>query len=558
MKLIKKATIFFILIVFGAAATAFYRDDPRNFEITKNLDIFYTVFKEINTYYVDEIDPGKSIKVAISSMLSNLDPYTVFYSESQIEEFKFMTTGEYGGIGAIVQRRKNKVVVVDVYQNSPADKSGMKAGDEILSIDKVNISGKTLDQISELLKGKDNSLVDIVVKRYGSSQNKTLKIQRNKINISPVPFYQAVDSVGYIRFSSFTDKSAKIFKDALVDLINNKHIKSLIIDVRGNPGGLLNQAIQIVNYFIPKGQKVVETKGKVKQWNAVYRTQNNPIAPDLPVAVLVDENSASASEILAGTLQDRDRAVIIGNRTYGKGLVQTTRKLIYNTHIKITTAKYYIPSGRCIQALDYAHRDEKGNVKNFSDSLRSQFKTLNGRIVFDGKGIMPDVFSDTIGISSMISQLLNNYYIFDFATKYTSKNKKIENPVNFDLKQSVINEFYSYLNENGYKIRSNKLKLVDSLKILIKNDIHQKELSAEISKIEKLLNEDTKILNDNDFSMLKRYITLELMGRYFYQQGKFEYNLYHDKTIDTAKYILKNAHYYQNILNGTQGEHLKL
>jgi len=557
MKFIKKTIIILTIIIFGGVATAFYRDDPRNFEITKNLDIFYTVFKEINTYYVDEIDPGKSIKKAITSMLSNLDPYTVFYSESQIEEFKFMTTGEYGGIGAIVLRRKNKVVVVEVYQNSPADKAGMKAGDEIFSIDKVNVSGKTLDEISELLKGKDNSLVNIIVKRYGKRENERLQVQRSKINISPVPFYQAVDSIGYIRFSSFTDKSAKIFKDALVDLVNNKHIKSLIIDVRGNPGGLLNQAIQIVNYFIPKGQKVVETRGKVKQWNAVYRTQNNPIAPDLPIAVLVNGNSASASEILAGTLQDRDRAVIIGNRTYGKGLVQTTRKLIYNTHIKITTAKYYIPSGRCIQALDYTHRDNNGNVKNFSDSLISKFKTSNGRVVYDGKGIKPDIFSDTLGLSKTISELLQDYYIFDFATIFASKTKNIAIPENFDLNQSIIDEFYSYLNEKGYKIRSNELKLIDSLKILTKNDKNKKDLNYELAKIETMLSSNTKMLNDNDFSMLKRYITLELIGRYYYQTGRFEYNLFHDSSIDTAKYILKNAQYYQNILQGRQGEHLK-
>jgi len=557
MKFIKKTIIILTIIIFGGVATAFYRDDPRNFEITKNLDIFYTVFKEINTYYVDEIDPGKSIKKAITSMLSNLDPYTVFYSESQIEEFKFMTTGEYGGIGAIVLRRKNKVVVVEVYQNSPADKAGMKAGDEIFSIDKVNVSGKTLDEISELLKGKDNSLVNIIVKRYGKRENERLQVQRSKINISPVPFYQAVDSIGYIRFSSFTDKSAKIFKDALVDLVNNKHIKSLIIDVRGNPGGLLNQAIQIVNYFIPKGQKVVETRGKVKQWNAVYRTQNNPIAPDLPIAVLVNGNSASASEILAGTLQDRDRAVIIGNRTYGKGLVQTTRKLIYNTHIKITTAKYYIPSGRCIQALDYTHRDNNGNVKNFSDSLISKFKTSNGRVVYDGKGIKPDIFSDTLGLSKTISELLQDYYIFDFATIFASKTKNIANPENFDLNQSIIDEFYSYLNDKGYKIRSNELKLIDSLKILTKNDKNKKDLNYELAKIETMLSSNTKMLNDNDFSMLKRYITLELIGRYYYQTGRFEYNLFHDSSIDTAKYILKNAQYYQNILQGRQGEHLK-
>ncbi len=557
MKIKKRIKLLLVLLVIITGTTAFYRDDPRNYEITKNLDIFFSVFKEINTLYVDEIDPGKSIKTAIDAMLAELDPYTVFYPESKIEEFKFMTTGEYGGIGAIVQRRAKKVVIIETYQNYPAAKAGLKPGDEILSIDDVNVSSKTLDEISELLKGKDNTILKMQITRPGITNPKNFLLTRSKINISPVPFADAVDSIGYIRFTSFTDNSAASFGKALNNLLINKKISSLIIDLRGNPGGLLNQAINIVNFFIPKGNLVVETRGKVKDWNTKYRTQNQAIDTSIPIVVLVNEGSASASEIVSGSLQDLDRAVVVGHRTYGKGLVQTTRKLAYHTRLKVTTAKYYIPSGRCIQALDYTHRRADGSVFQIPDSLISEFTTRNGRKVFDGAGIQPDILSDSLKYDENLRTIFQKNYIFDYATLFAVNHNSIPKIRNFFVNDSILNDFYNFLNQKNFKFTSKEQKSLKSFKnSLTSSNRSNREILQYITELNKILSEQNNI-KKLDSPIIKRYLGMEIVGRYYYQKGRLAYNLRHDKMIDTAYYILRHPDYYQKILMGKEGEHRK-
>src|SRR5687768_6471206 len=429
---------------------AFREPAEKYFEVAKSLDIFATIFKEVNAYYVDEVEPEKLVRKGIDAMLESLDPYTDYISEEEMESFRISTTGQYGGVGAMIGVVNKKVVITQPYKGFPAYTNGIKVGDEILEIDGKNVQGKRTSEVSALLKGQPKTEVAIKVRRYGKKDDIVFKVTREKINVSNVAHFGLIGSdVAYIRLDDFTPGASYEVAEALTEL-KEKGATKLILDLRENPGGLLHEAVNIVSLFIPKGMEVVSTKGKVSEWNKIYKTLNNPIDTEIPMVVLTSEGSASASEIVAGTLQDYDRAVLVGGKTFGKGLVQTTRPLSYNAQLKVTTAKYYIPSGRCIQALDYTHRKEDGTVMRIADSLKVQYKTRMGRKVYDGGGLDPDIKIDDAYLGTVTIALLNSQLIFEYASKYCSVNQNKPDLKNFKLSESDYQEFINWLSLNKF------------------------------------------------------------------------------------------------------------
>src|SRR5512133_1630395 len=412
----KYILIMMILLTAGISTGFLVSQETRDFRIAKNLDIFLTLFRELNTFYVDEINPDKIVKTGIDDMLKTLDPYTVYFPETEADEFKIATTGKYGGIGSLIRKDSDYTVISQVYKGFPADIAGIKAGDILKKVDGNSLKGLPSDKVSEKLKGNPGTPISLTIERNGKETDYSLK--RERIAIPSVPYYGMIDSkTGYIRFESFTQNCTDEVRSALVDLKKNNP-QQIILDLRGNPGGLLTEAVEIVNLFVGPGNEVVSTKGKVKQFDETFKTTKPAVDDKTPLAVLINRGSASASEIVAGAIQDLDRGIIVGQRSYRKGLVQISRPLSYNTQLKVTTAKYYIPSGRCIQARDFSHPNEDGSVGIIPDSLISEFKTKNGRMVKDGGGIAPDVEVQPEQLSQVATELYLRYYIFDYATKY--------------------------------------------------------------------------------------------------------------------------------------------
>jgi carboxyl-terminal processing protease len=522
-----------------------------SFELVKHLDIFSSLIKELNLYYVDEIDAGKSIKSAIDEMLNNLDPYTTYIPESRIEDLTFMTTGQYGGIGALIRKRGDYIQITDPYENYPADKAGLKAGDIILEIDGKSIKGKNTNQVSELLKGQPGVELELKVKRFVTEKTQSIKLTREKVQISPVPYYGMVDNTkGYIVLTSFTNKAFDELQTAVKDLIEKQDAESIIIDLRGNPGGLLIEAVRICNLFIPKNETVVSTKGKVERWNNTYTAVATPYNTKIPLVVLVNRASASASEIVSGCMQDLDRAVVIGKRTFGKGLVQTTRELSYNAKLKVTTAKYYIPSGRCIQALDYSHRNDDGSVGSIPDSLISEFRTKNGRVVYDGGGIMPDIETEIQKLSKITSHLLIDNLIFDYASIYVHNNDKPNQIKGFSLSDKEYEEFIKYINSKSFDYETSTEESLNSLIEVAKKEKYYDVAVSEFEELQK------KVAHDREKDLLlfrdeiKELLEEEIIGRYFYQKGQIEYTLNSDPDIQKAIEILNDTLSYSQILKG--------
>lgn len=544
-----------ILLFCSAAFFGFSRDE-RNFEISKNLNIYYTMFRELNLFYVDEIDPGDLVKKSMDAMLKTLDPYTTYISESEIEDFKLMTTGEYAGIGALISKHKGEVIIAEPYEGFPAYKSGLKAGDVMLEINGTSVKDKSTDDVSNLLKGQPNVPLTIKIKRPGVKKTMEKKLVREKIQLKSVPYYgMLTDSIGYIHLNQFTNKSAGEVKNALKEL-KEQNAKSIVLDLRGNPGGLLDQAIEITNLFVNKGEDIVSTKGKVSKWDKSYKATKSPVDSEIPIAVLVNRGSASASEIVSGAIQDLDRGVVIGNRTFGKGLVQTTRNLTYNTKLKVTTAKYYIPSGRCIQALDYSHRNEDGSVGKIADSLITEYHTKNGQSVYDGGGILPDVKIDPETYSILSVNMIRDFMFFDFATLYANRNESIASAKEFEVSDELFSEFVAFVKESkDFTYKSESTEILKALKESAKGeknfDISTDEFAALEAKLAPNLDRDIERFKDE----LKELLAHEIVKRYHYQKGGIEFSLREDKALLRAIEVLENNSEYTGILNGSIGLH---
>jgi len=547
-RLIKVLTL---LLIAGISTGFLISQETRDFKIAKNLDIFFSLFRELNTFYVDDIDPDKIIKSGIDDMLKSLDPYTVYYPESEVGEFTFMTTGKYGGIGSLVRKTGDYVVISEVYKGFPADIAEIKAGDILKKVNGESIKGLSTEEVSEKLKGNPGTEVAITIERNNTENNYVLK--REKIAIPPVPYFGMIDSkTGYIRFTNFTQNCIDDVKNALTSL-KKKNPQQIILDIRGNPGGLLSEAVEIVNLFIGPGNEVVSTKGKVKKFDDIFKTTKPAIDEEIKLAVIINRGSASASEIVAGAIQDLDRGIIVGQRSYGKGLVQITRPLSYNTQLKVTTAKYYIPSGRCIQALDFSHPNEDGSVGIIPDSLIREFKTKNGRLVKDGGGIAPDIEILPEPLSQIAAELYVRYFIFDYATKYYWDHPDITSPEQFSFTDKDYDDFQTFLVNRKF---SYKTMTEESFNELISNakrekyyDMH-KDLFSE-------LEEDISHSLDKDLEFFRTEITDliedEIVSRYFYKDGAIAWTLKKDEQVLKALEILNNKEEYASILNGKSG-----
>jgi len=545
----KKSILYATVLVIGIVTFLGFKEGD-DFKIAKSLDIYYSLFRDVNIYYVDDTDPEEMVENSISAMLEKLDPYTVYISEKNMDEFTFMTTGQYGGIGALIRNNGEFPIVAQPYRGFPADKAGLKAGDKILEIDGKSTNEYRLNEVSERLKGIPQTKVKLLIERPYSNERFEKELVREEIQIKSVPYYGLVDEgIGYIRVSKFTPNVSREVKDALRELKTEHQITSLILDLRGNPGGLLIEAPRLCNIFVNKGEEIVSTKGKVKKWNQTLKTSDFAYDTDIPVVVMVSRGSASASEIVAGALQDLDRAVILGQRTFGKGLVQTTIPLSYNSQVKVTTAKYYIPSGRCVQALDYTHRNEDGSVGHVPDSLISEFATRNGRKVYDGGGIIPDIKVEPEELSQMSISLITQNVVFDFATKFAYENSVIPNVEEFDITDEIYNNFVQFALQDSFKYETQSERELNELERVVKREKYHDRVKEELEKLrEKLINDkETDLINFK--AEVIQFLRDEIVGRYYYEDGQIKTNLKDDIQLHKAIEILNDQNQYKSILS---------
>lgn len=546
------------IVMLGMGMTSFKEDD-RNFQISKNLDIFNSIFKELDMFYVDTVNAEKMIQTGVEGMLSLTDPYTEYYPEEEVSSLKEMTTGKYGGIGAAIRyyEAKDRIAVVEPTEGMPAAEAGVKAGDIILSVGgKEMVRGDMKPQefsskVSEALRGEPGTSFVLKVLRPLKNDSTVMefKITRKNIRTNPVPYYGMVkDSIGYLALSSFTENSAKDFKKAFIEL-KQKGAKSLIIDLRDNGGGSLSEAVDIVNLYVPKGQEIVMTKGKVRQAQGSYKTQNEPVDTQIPLAVLVNGATASASEIVSGSLQDLDRAVVIGSRTFGKGLVQTIRPLPYNGTLKVTTSKYYIPSGRCIQAIDYAKKNADGSVARTPNSLTTVFHTAAGREVRDGGGIRPDIEVKGDKIPNIVFYLMNDDLIFDYATQYCWNHPTLASVDDFKLTDADYEAFKKLVKSRNFTYDRQSEKMLKSLKEIAEFEGYMTEAAEEFKALEKKLNHNLDRDLDYFAKPIKEYISQEIVTRYFYQRGAAMERLKDDTDLEEAIKVLQNPVRYREILS---------
>lgn len=539
------------IVLITVAFFSFKSGDDRNFQIAKNLDIFNSIVKELDMFYVDTIDPNKTIREGIDNMLYSLDPYTVYYPENDQDELEMMVKGSYGGIGSLIRYNpKSKyTVIAEPYEGMPAAESGLKAGDLLLEIDGKDLKGNS--DVSTLLRGQVGTSFKLKVQRPGVKEPLEFNIVRRSIQMPTIPYYGVMDGqVGYINLSSFSGSPSKDFKKAFLDL-KKQGITSLVIDLRNNGGGLLDQAVEIVNMFVPRGKTIVTTKGKIKQASNTYKTLREPLDTDIPIAVLVNSGTASSSEILSGSLQDLDRAVIVGNRTYGKGLVQVPRSLPYGGNLKITTSKYYIPSGRCVQAIDYAHRNEDGSVARIPDSLTTVFHTAAGREVRDGGGVSPDIEVKQERLPNILFYLVRDNLIFDYATDYCLKHTAIASAKEFELTDADYEEFKNKVKGADFKYDQQSEKILNTLKEAAEFEGYMKDASDEFKALENKLKHNLDRDLDYFSKDIKKMIAEEIIKRYYYQEGAIIQQLKDDKDLDEAVKVLTNPERYQQILSVT-------
>lgn len=546
---IRMIALFFLIAAFGFQSAA--QEKNNDFEISKNLDIFSELYKQLDQNYVDEIIPGELMKTGIDAMLESLDPFTNYIPEAEIEDYRLMTTGQYGGIGALIQKQREYVVISEPYENFPAHKSGLKAGDKIIEIDGQAAKDKNSDEISTVLKGEPGTTVKLLVERPGNPEPFTVEIKRENITIDNIPYSGMITPhIGYIKLSGFTTDAYEEVKKAFLNLRENNELNGLVLDLRGNGGGLLKEAVDIVSLFTEKGDLVVSTKGKESSRNKSYYTTKKPIDTEMPLVVLVDRSSASASEIVSGAMQDMDRGVILGQRTYGKGLVQNVLPLSYNSKVKVTVAKYYIPSGRCIQAIDYSHKDDDGYAHKIPDSLISEFKTKNGRTVYDGGGIKPDVYCEPEKLSPITLELLRQFIIFDFATKFEQEHDSIPEADEFVITDEIYSDFVDYVNAQDFKYTTNSEKTLEKLKEIAKNEEYLNDISTEIEELEsKLIHNKIEDLQTHR-NEISEILKIEIASRYYYQKGKVKASLSSDPEVEKAIDLIRDKSDYAAILSG--------
>ena len=548
----KKIQLFIIVVAWLLPVGLIAQEKQNNFEIAKSIDIYNSLLRELNLNYVDEINPGELNEAAIKAMLDGLDPYTVFIPESDIENAKFMTTGEYGGIGALIQYDGELTRISDPYEGWPAQKAGIIAGDAILEVNGVDCKKKNTQEVSNLLKGQPGTEVKLKIQRYGQDKPLDMTLKREKVKIDNIPYYTVLDNgVAYISLSGFTRDAGNEVKEKFLEMKKDHALKGFVLDLRGNGGGLMNEAVDIVNLFIPKSKPVVSMKGKAANANSIHPTTNDPVDLEIPVAVLVDGSSASASEIVAGALQDYDRGVIIGERTFGKGLVQIILPLSYNTQMKVTVAHYYIPSGRCIQEIDYSHKKDTTQTK--TDTLGKPFKTIGGRTVYEGHGIMPDVKVNRNAYATVTAYLYAKNYIFDYATKFHHEHKSIASPETFQIDEATYQDFMKFVKDKKFTYTTESEKAIEKLKKTAKEEGYLDKIKPQIETLEKNLaaEKDNDLLNNR--KDIEELLRSEIVGRYYYQKGRIIASLKDDPDLKRACEILLNTNgkdEYHSILSG--------
>ncbi len=533
-----------ILLFGGLGLVAFKADDY--FEISKNLEIFADVYKQVNTSYVDEVKPGELIRAAINGMLASLDPYTNFYSEAQAEEYRYQVTGTFAGIGSSIRRIGDYIYIESPLDDFPAQKAGLLPGDKILEVDGQSMKGKKTDEVTDFLKGKAGTSFNLKIERTGAGiLDKT--ITRETIKVKNVPYHGVIeDHIGFIKLTGFTPNAGKEVQDALIDL-KSKGATKVVLDLRNNGGGLLHEAVNIVNIFVPKGTTIVVTKGKFEEDNRTYKTLNSPVDTEIPLVILINNNSASASEIVSGALQDLDRAILVGQNSFGKGLVQTTMSLNYNTSMKVTTAKYYIPSGRLIQRLDYGNK-VNGKAIAVADSAKKEYSTKNGRKVTDGEGIQPDVPVDELTYSKLAQALIKNDLLFKFANQFRSTHESIEEALKYNVSDDVFNDFKKFISDKEYTYTTQTERDLEKLEKQAKEEKYFSLLEEELTKLKKALESTKQSDLENHQEELKELLEYEIVKRYYFEKGKVEVGFDDDLEWAKAKSILKNSNAYNNLL----------
>ena len=552
--MIRRGEVVLLILVFmlGCKIAPAQAPNEQGFEIVKNLDIYSNVIKELNTNYVDNINPGDLSKTAIDAMLESLDPYTNFISETEIEDYKFITTGEYGGIGALIHQNGPFVVISEPYEGSPAQKSDLRAGDIILEINGQSAKGKSYSDVSAILKGQSGTTINLKIQRPGESAPIEKTVNREIIKIDNIPYSGMLPhDIGYIKLTSFTQKAASEVKQAFLKLREKNTLKGVVIDIRSNGGGLLNEAVDIVNIFVDRGQDVVTTKGKLPDKNHTYKTTDAPVDATIPVAILVDGQSASASEILSGAMQDLDRGVVVGRRTFGKGLVQNVVPLSYNAQMKITVAKYYIPSGRCIQAIDYSHKNKEGVFGTIPDSLIAAFKTKDGRTVYEGRGIKPDIHSDRVDFSNIAMALYSKYLIFDFATQFRREHESIPPADKFEITDTIFNSFLAFISNKDYTYKTKSEEALEDLRKDSEKEHYFNAIKSEYDALKTQMDNDKKSDLTKFRSQITDLLKQEIVSRYYFQKGKIIASLETDKDIAAAIDALTNQVLYKSVLAGT-------
>jgi carboxyl-terminal processing protease len=545
----RKRIIYFLFAVALLSVLAFSRPAERYFEIAKNLDIFATLFKEVNALYVDDVNPNKLVRTGIDAMLNSLDPYTNYIPEDEVEDYRTLNTGQYGGIGAITRELGKRTVVTMIMEGYGAQKGGLKIGDEIIKIDDIDLKNLSREESGQLMKGQVGTPVSLTIKRVGVDQPIKLDFKREKIKVNNVPYYGMLETdIAYIQLSDFTPDAAREVKNALT-ILKEQGAKGVILDLRGNPGGLLMEAVNITNIFIPKGKLVVSTKGKIPENNLSYETLNPPVDTEIPVTVLINRGSASASEIVAGSIQDYDRGIIVGEKSYGKGLVQVSRPLSYNSQLKVTTAKYYTATGRCIQVLDYTHRRDDGSVGSIPDSLKRAFKTSSGRTVYDGGGIDPDVKTEAPEAHLLTQVLFEKGFLFDFVSQYTLKHPEPIDTRTFSLSESGYQEFMTWMKDKNYSYTSYLEYELKQFTLEAKKEKYFADLKNQLDQINARIADSKK----NELLLYKDEIKIlleeEIVARQHLERGSIEAGFKYDQDIKKAIEVLHNNAQYRKILN---------